>query len=298
MRILVFVLAPYFCAAGAQTSGAMLKFEVASVKPASYGAGADGICRGGPGNGDPQRFTCRYVELKRIIVRAFGLRPFQIAAPDWTQNQRFDMQAVVPPGATKEQFEAMLQDLLIERFHLAFHREAREMARYELLVAEGGPKLKEAQLMAASPALAEQPDRKNLPLDKDGYPIKRTQAPGMGAVLNSVDGRTRFYQPRGPVDALLPVLEMTLDKPVVDATGLKGAYEIEMRWVGESPFGSQMRAAQARANAVPETPPDPRPSGPTLQQALRDQLGLKLELKKGPVETLVVDRVDKVPTGN
>jgi uncharacterized protein (TIGR03435 family) len=101
------------------------------------------------------------------------------------------------------------------------------------------------------------------------------------------------------------MLEMMMDNPVADATGLKGTYEIEMHWVGESPISGQMRAAmgQARANAgvspaAQEMAPDAGPSGPTIQQALRDQLGLKLELKKGPVETLVVDRVDKVPTEN
>lgn len=216
------------------------------------------------------------VQLTGRDRRAFGLRPFQIAAPDWTQNQRFDIQAAVPSGATKEQFEAMLQNLLIERFHLAFHREPREMARYELLVAEGGPKLKEAQDTAAppdpaSPNPGERPGltaRKNIPLDKDGYPIRNTPGPGMGAVLNSVNGRTRFYQPRGPVEGLLPMLERTMDKPVVEATGLKGTYEIEVHWVGESPISGQMRTAmaQARANAgltsaAQETVLDVGPSG-------------------------------------
>jgi uncharacterized protein (TIGR03435 family) len=305
MRVLAFVLAPLFCAAGLQTSEAKLEFEVASVKPSADGPGADGLCRGGPGNGDPALFICRYVELKRIVQRAFGLRPFQIVAPDWTQNQRFDIQARVPPGATKEQFEAMLQNLLIERFHLAFHREPRETARYELLVAEGGPKLKEAQDTAApqdpaSPNPGERPGpmaREDMPLDKDGYPIINT-GPDLGATLRRVNGRTRFYQPHGPVEGLLPMLEMTLDKPVVDATGLKGTYEIEMHWVGEPLIGGQMRTAMAQARANTGLPSDPGPGGPTIQQALRDQLGLKLELKKGPVETLVVDRVDRVPTEN
>jgi uncharacterized protein (TIGR03435 family) len=311
MRIWVFVLAPLFCAAGLQTSEAKLEFEVASVKPSAHGPGSDGVCRGGPGYGDPALFICRYVELKRIIRIAFGLRPFQVAAPDWTQDERFDIQARVPSGATKEQFKAMLQNLLIERFHLAFHRELREMTIYELLVAEGGPKLKEAQDTAAPPDPASpnptSPDpggrpgltaKKNMPLDKDGYPITNTPGPGTGAVLNRVDGRTRFYQPHGPVEGLLPMLEMTMDQPVVDATGLKGTYEIELHWVGESLIGGQMRTAMAQARANTGLPPDPGPSGPTIQQALRDQLGLKLELKKGPVETLVVDRADKVPTEN
>src|SRR4051794_37456832 len=124
MRMFIFVTAQFLCAA--QTPATKLEFEVASVKPSVFGPGADGICRGGPATSDPALFTCRYVDLKRIIVRAFGLRPFQVAAPDWTQYQRFDIQATVPPGATKQQFEAMLQGLLIDRFHLAVHREQRE----------------------------------------------------------------------------------------------------------------------------------------------------------------------------
>lgn len=307
MRIVAFVLASLLCAAGVQTSGATLEFEVASVKPSVRGPGADGICRGGPGTGDPTRFTCRYVPLKRLIVRAFGLRPFQVAAPDWTEDQRFDIQAAVPAGTMKEQFQAMLQKLLIDRFHLAFHREPREMTRYDLLVAEGGPKLKEAQDTAeppeeaapGPPGLPNRPAMKKWPVDKDGYPVVRTQG------WSTVDGMARFYQPHGGLEGLLLMLEMRMEKPVADATGLKGSYEIEMHWVGESPISGQMRAAmaQARANAgvspaAQETASDPGPRGPTIQQALRDQLGLKLELKKGPVETLVVDHADKVPTEN
>jgi uncharacterized protein (TIGR03435 family) len=307
MRILVFVLAPLFCVASAQTPGAKLEFEVASVKPSVRGPDSDGICRGGPGYGDPVLFTCRYVDLRRIIVRAFGVRPFQLAAPDWANNQRFDIRAAVPAGATKDQFEVMLQNLLIERFHLAFHREPREMSRYELLVAEGGPKLKDAQQVTAppdeaAPAPRGLPDRAAImkrPLDKDGYPMVT------GRGWSMVNGRARFHEPDGGFGGLLLLLEMTMGKPVADATGLKGSYEIEMRWVGESPLSGQMgmAMAQARANAgvspaAQGTVTDPGPSGPTIQQALRDQLGLKLELKKGPVETLVIDHVDKVPTEN
>ncbi len=312
MRILVFVLAPLFCVASAQTPGAKLEFEVASVKPSVPGPGANAICRGGPGFGDPALLTCQ-ANLKRIILRAFGLRPFQLAAPDWTDNQLFELRAAVPAGATKEQVEVMLQNLLTERFHLAFHREPREVTRYELLVAEGGPKLKDAPEVTAPPdeaapalrgpldqaAMMERAAMMKRELDKDKYPLVT------GRAWRMVDGRARFYQPNGGVGGLLPMLEMMLDKPVVDATGLKGSYEIEMHWVGESIMSGQMKmaAAQARANAglppaAQGTATDPGPSGPTIQQALRDQLGLKLQLKKGPMETLVIDHVDKAPTEN
>jgi uncharacterized protein (TIGR03435 family) len=288
-----------------QTSETKLAFEVASVKPSTFGPGADGLCRGGPATSDPGRFTCRYVELKRIIVRAFGVRTFQVVAPDWTQYQRFDIDIVVPKGATKEQFAAMLLSLLIDRFHLAFHREPRQTTRYELLVTEGGPKLKEAReaLAAASgeaaPAPPARPDPatgSKIQVDKAGYPIRTT--PGFG----NVDGRARFYEPHGPIESLLPLLDMIMDAPVINASGLQATYEIEIHW-GQSPIFGQTRAPQARANgglppAGQETAPDVGPGGPSIQQALREQLGLKLERKKGPVEMLVVDHVDRVPTEN
>jgi uncharacterized protein (TIGR03435 family) len=299
MRILALVLLPLFCAGGEQASGAKLEFEAASVKPSVRGPGADGLCRGGPATGDPTRFTCRYVDLKRIIVRAFGLRPFQVAAPDWTDNQRLDIQAVVPAGATKEQFEAMLQNLLVDRFHLGFHRELRNSTRYELLVAEGGPKLKEAQVgeAARDPSTAPDPVKmRDLPLGKDGYPIRTTRG------FTNVNGRARFYEPQGPIENLLPLLNMVMDEPVVDSTGLKGNYEIEMHW-GQAPLFGQIQAAQTRANsglspAATVTAPDVGPGGPSIQQALHDQLGLKLQIKKGPMETVVIDRIDRAPTEN
>jgi uncharacterized protein (TIGR03435 family) len=234
------------------------------------------------------------VDLNRIIVRAFGLRPFQVAAPDWTLNQRFDIQAAIPAGTTKKQFEEMLQNLLIDRFHLAFHREPRETSRYELVVAAGGPKLKDALDTGVPPEeTAPGAGVKDMKLDKDGYPIRPTQGWSMS------DGRGRFFEPHGGLDRLVLTVEMMMGQPVVDATGLKGTYEIEMHWVGESPFSAQRKAAMAQAGgSASGTAPDPGPRGPTIQQALRDQLGLRLELKKGPMETVVIDRVDRVPTGN
>jgi uncharacterized protein (TIGR03435 family) len=100
-------------------------------------------------------------------------------------------------------------------------------------------------------------------------------------------------------------LTMEIDKPVVDATGLKGKYEINMYFVmgTAAPPDMMQVMAQARANAglAPigqDSTPEVRPSGPTLLHALQDQLGLRLEPKKGPVEFLVVDRMEKLPTDN
>jgi uncharacterized protein (TIGR03435 family) len=296
------------------------EFEVASIKPLPEGAlqpGLTYICRGGPATSDPTLFTCPQVPLKRLILLAYNLPEFPVSAPDWTGKQRFELKAAVPPGATREQFETILRNLLIDRFKLAVHREPKDTARYELKVAEGGPKFKEAK-EAPEPTEEEPPSASPSPfdvrawikaqdkgVDKDGYPIRTT--PGWSIR----DGHGAFYQPHGPVQSLVLFLNMQMDKPVVDATGLKGAYEIVMRWAGSSgpmsgPLAQAMAQARAQAMAqaganagLPDNAtPEVGPSGPTLQQALRDQLGLKLELKKGPMDALVIDHIEKAPAEN
>lgn len=224
-----------FCMAAAAQTGPKVEFEVASAKlspTAQARAGMQFGCHGGPGTSDLGLFTCSLLSLRQLIVRAYSLPQFQVSAPDWTQTQRFEIKATVPPGTTKEQCNVMLQNLLIDRFKLSVHREPRELSRYELVVAAGGPKFKEAKEPteeSASPAAPPQaqPNLKpsslmKMPTDKDGYPIPTWTVPG----FSRVNGRGRYYQPTGTMQGLLNFLSMQMDKPVVDATGLKGNYEL------------------------------------------------------------------------
>lgn len=289
----------------------LLEFEVASIKPLAEGSLQPFLnfeCRGGPGSSDPTLFTCPQIPLKRLVLRAYDLPDFRVSAPDWTEKQRFEIKATVPAGATKEQFETMLQNLLIDRLKLVVHLEPKGIARYELTVAEGGPKFKGAEEepepkenapLAAPPSPADiraWMKAQDKGVDKDGYPIRTT--PGW----SNRDGRGTFYNPHGGVQGLILFLNMQMDKPVLDATGLEGTYEIVMHWVGRGPMSGQLAQMMAQARAasgVPDnTTPEVGPGGPTLQKALRDQLGLKLELKKGPMDVLVVDHAEKVPTEN
>jgi uncharacterized protein (TIGR03435 family) len=306
VRQLLLFLSPILAAA----QSPRLEFEVASIKALAEGAhpGLLIICRGGPGTSDPTLFTCPGAPLKRLIMRAYALPDFEVSAPGWAEEQRFEIKATVPAGATKEQFETMLQNLLIDRLKLEVHREPKEIARYELTVAEGGPKLKDVKqdpepTEDTPPAAPSSPadikawmKAQDKGVDRDGYPIRTT--PGW----STRDGRGTFYEPHGPVQSLILFLNMQMDKPVVDATGLKGTYEIVMHWAGRGPMSGQLAQMMAQARAargVPEdTTPEVGPRGPTLQQALRDQLGLKLEAKKGPIDMLMVDHVEKVPTEN
>jgi uncharacterized protein (TIGR03435 family) len=211
-----------------------------------------------------------------------------------------------------EQFNVMLQNLLIDRFKMSVHREPRELSRYELVIAPGGVKFKEAKDEDAEPAAPPAPpqtptagDRgmppgfRKIVTDKDGYPV-----PGRPG-WQSTNGRARYYEPQGTMQGMLTMLNTWMDKPVVDATSLKGKYEITMYWVtdGEAPPAMMQLMAQARANARlaqvgQDSTPEVRPNGPSLLRALQDQLGLRLEPKKGPVEFLVVDHIEKLPTDN
>src|SRR5689334_11584056 len=114
-------------AARGQTPGPV--FEAASIKPPTP-AGPMGMAadrKGGPGTNSPGMYTCQNCPISWVLSEAYALDPWEMVAPDWLGNTRFDFAAKVPGGATKETFQAMLQNLLTERFKLAVHRDKKEM---------------------------------------------------------------------------------------------------------------------------------------------------------------------------
>src|SRR5882672_3448256 len=101
-------------------------FEVASVKPAASGRGVATVVRGGPGSADPGLATLENIDLFSLVTMAYGVRRYEISAPDWLGSTRFSITARVPQGATVEQYRQMLQRLLPERFQLTLHHERKE----------------------------------------------------------------------------------------------------------------------------------------------------------------------------
>ena len=121
------------------------KFEVASVRraaPPQVGTGVHDTARGGPGTADPSQVAYTNLRLKDLLLTAYGVKGYQIAGPEWLETERYDVIAKIPPGAPKEQFPLMLQDLLVERFKISLHHETKDLPLYELGVAKSGPKLK------------------------------------------------------------------------------------------------------------------------------------------------------------
>jgi len=92
--------------------------------------------RGGPGTPDPAQITWRYATLSNLLIAAYNVKAYQISGPEWLATQRYDVMAKVPAGATKEQVSMMWQNLLIERFGVALHRESREFHVEELVIAK------------------------------------------------------------------------------------------------------------------------------------------------------------------
>jgi uncharacterized protein (TIGR03435 family) len=312
------------CAAFGQGAAESPRFEVASVKPAE--PQPVGMMRvrmsGGPGTPDPGQLTYTNVSLKNVLLNAYDVKGYQINGPNWLDGERFDIVAKIPQGATKEQFQQMLQNLLAERFNLTLHHETKELPMYALVVGKGGPKLKESveedaatPLGAAAPPPAppgrDEAGPVRLKMGADGMP----QLPsGMGKngmitmmMIDQHGGggmRVRMVGKGQPISALLEPLRNQLGRAVVDATGLKAKYDITLDFAPDGlngPMGMMPPPPPPHDGAAGGGPPmasAPDMGGPTIFTALQEQLGLKLEQRKGPVDLLVIDRLEKVPTEN
>lgn len=244
----------------AQNSPKRLAYEAASIRPApdrSAGVGQSG----GPGTGDPTRVKYGYFPLRLLLMVAYDLTSAQIDAEARIDGDRYNVVATVPPGTTVAEERVMLQNFLIDRFHLKLHLETRTVRRYELSIAKNGPKL--------MPHSGPQPIPGNI-----GVAVSKdhNQMMARGAELKD----------------LVRVISDDSATPVVDKTGLTGSYDFSFLYSREGLDGFRQPGGQA---------PDPS-DAPTLATALEENLGLKLELKKGPLEVLVVDSAARTPTSN
>jgi uncharacterized protein (TIGR03435 family) len=302
----------------AQTTADKLTFEVASVKPAAPPTPGQFMVgmRGGPGTPDPGQVTFTNVTQRMLLARAYGVQDYQISGPGWLESERYDIVAKVPKGATKEQFQVMIQNLLAERFKLTLHRETKDLPQYTLVVAKNGPKLKEAPPPAADVAAAKDgagpadggpppgpgpgsgPPR--LKLGKDGMPIL---PPGMGrrgVMVLFINGRARMIGTGQPISQLAGTLALQLGRPVTDKTGLTGTYDFTLDFDPEGSMGGRGMMPPPPLGGGGDAPGanPPESEAASLFTALQEQLGLKLEQKKGPLDLLVIDHSEKTPVDN
>jgi uncharacterized protein (TIGR03435 family) len=252
-------------------------FEVATIKPTPPDALGKWIRMT-----SAHQLTAQNQTLRTLLAATYGLTPAAVSGgPSWVDSERYNIVAEVPDRATSappnyDEQMSMLRVLLNDRFHLAIHREPKEFPIYALTVAKGGAKLKES-------SVADGADPKNIPACL-GPPSPKVEKLTCLAPLAFVVYPERVALPaRGAtMDDLASVMQRgVFDRAVVDETGLTGRYDFLLEF---SPDESLFDAALGRRDG------DRKPG---LFDALQQQLGLRLEATRGPVNTLVIDRVER-----
>ncbi len=242
-------------------------FEVATIKPVETHEKASRyiVMQGN------DRFVAKYYTVKLLIAAAYDLNPREISGgAEWVDSDHYDILALTPglKRPSHDEQMAMLRALLAERFKLSFHREPKEFSIYALEVNKGGPKYAEG----------------------DGPGLKASTAPvdDPPALISTVYPDYLKLPARNATmaDFVSLLQRAVLDRPVVDRTGLAGRFDFDLTWAAdETQFGGEVPTAPADAQAPP------------LFTAIQEQLGLRLEATRGPVEALVVDTVER-PTAN
>lgn len=312
-----------------KTAGGTQQFEVASVREDKLGGDSSGnFALDGNGNvywvmgqnDEPTRegslFRATNQTLLRYIIFAYKLGGTQelplrlqfwagmrMNVPAWIKSTRFDIEARAPRAATKDQMRLMMQSLLEERFKLAVHRETRQAPVFAMTLEEPGMLGPQLRVHPANDTCATTvfPHAAGADAEKGGAQ-KSVAAIGRSQTLPIPCGMIARLPPNVPgrhriggrnvtlamVAESLPAQTglATFPKPVIDRTGLSGTFDFSLEWTqavaGDMAVGP---------NAQGEEP------GPSIAQAMKQQLGLKLESTKGPVELLVIDHVEK-PTAN
>jgi uncharacterized protein (TIGR03435 family) len=299
MRLALLLLAAFELSA--QTVEQSLKFEVASIKPTS-GDLPDGRvvvgmlpAVGGAGTNDPGRILYPPISLKVLLLKAFDVQNSAgIRGGDWLDDEFFELNAIMPRDTTPEQFRLILRNLLSERFGVAVHRETKPASGFVLTVAKNSPTMKESDSGEVSSS-----DEKWVPkVGKDGF-----VAPRRGQQLFVQTGRLRCrwtYQ-HAPMQALVGGLVTILGKPVTEGTGLTKNYDFTLtfRTAGTTmENGPGLGKASWAVQGVEKRPTDIATieATPDIFSAVQ-ALGLKLEPKKIPEETLVIGKHAMNPSG-
>jgi uncharacterized protein (TIGR03435 family) len=259
-RLAVSIFLPVALAGQSPFPGS-LRFDVASLKPSAPGFHESSTVRMAPGG---QRYIGENASLKLMMIVAYRVKADQISGgPSWMDSERYDMNAQAERQSSVEELHIMLRNLLSDRFKLQFHNEKRELAAYVLTVdGAGSPKL--------------QPH----------------EAENAGEPWIDVGGKmlqTTMHAKSVGMDYFAFRLAQMMDRPVVDQTKLSGAYDFDLAYTKELPPNM---SENTQLNGAPVDT-----SGPTIFQAVRKQLGLRLEAQRTPVAILAIDHAEK-PAAN
>ena len=252
------------------------KFEVASIKPHQSGQQMQIMMRM-----LPDGINISGLPMERLLLLSFALPESRVLnEPGWVKSGQFDIEVKVDPAEapklkslSMDERWAMMLPVLQERFGLKFHREMRQVEVYTLVVAKGGPKLKEFKIET---------------MDQNGQPSQTMMRfSGNDMVLASRFGAT--------TESIARMLSQQIGSTVLDKTGLTGKYEFELHWAADRNMGGAFAPGTGNASGGQEAAPEN--NAPPLFTAVQEQLGLKLVSQKEPVEVVVIDQIQQ-PTPN
>jgi uncharacterized protein (TIGR03435 family) len=248
--------APFLVAQASSNANTALEFEVASIKPSHPGS-LDGGIRPAPGG---RRYLASSVSLQLLIQVAYSVKAEQISGgPGWMASDRWDMNAEADRPSSSEELHMMLRNLLKERFKLDLRHDTKDLPAYILSIDKGGPKMKEHPAANGGEPWIDQK------FDQEGFHFTATSVP------------MSYFAWR---------LSMMMDRPILDRTAIHGSYDFELLWSPETLPGVR-EGATLNGVRIGET------SAPDIYAAVRQQLGLKLEAQKAPVQILVVVHTEK-----
>jgi len=234
--------------------------------------------------GDEGRIDYSNVSLKDVVARAYSMKPYQISGPSWLDSERYNITAKIPEGA-RDKTPEMLQNLLAERFHMTVHKENRTLPIYALMVGKDGPKLKKSEATADPPTTV--PEVAKIKQDRE------KMAANKGVMMMDRSGHLQANSVR--MTDLADMMSRMLDRPVVDMTGIEGRYDVTLEISLDDLIGmKKMAGGKMGPGEGPEGDSHPQASMFSAVQ----QLGLKLDARKAPVDFLVVDKAEKVATEN
>jgi uncharacterized protein (TIGR03435 family) len=214
---------------------------------------------------NPDGVAITNYRLQFLIPYAYKIAVYQMAgAPQWLDSNKYDIIARAPEGSSEDQLRLMLQQLLIDRFGLKFHRERKDVSGYAVIVAKDGPKF----------TIEKKPSQ---PGKDDG----RVGA-GRGRAIGHMISSALFAQ----------VLSLYLERPVLDQTGIDGLFNFELRWTPDE------TEPQLGGAPPPAGTPSADLAGPSLLAALQEQLGLRLVRQRSEIEMFVIDQLQETPTEN
>ena len=225
-----------------------------------------------------------------VILKAYGITGHQLSGTELLGSALYDIGAKLPPGTTDERFRAMLQNLLRERFKLEVRHELRGSDAYALVVGRNGSKLREgskvAEPLPSEPIHVPADDFADLPA---GHP--RMLAYGYGTT-----GSAYIVARLQTTSELATQLVQFVGRPVVDKTSLTGAYDFKLKFA--SILAGRPVPRRDQYGEFIESQQEPSEPIPSLFDALQDQLGLKLESVKMPLDFLVIEHLERKPADN